>query len=252
MDTTTAARQANVTVATVRNWCRMGAVKATKTSGRWVITPASLTHRINLGIRRTTKETPAVTTPWPADHPEAALLNEARAAGVTDQALFDTIGRNNVTSGTHTFSRADERRVRFLTDTARTRTANLDLFAHLASCLGHDGKAKRAAAAKLSDTKLDKLIRDTRAYARRQKIDIRTPEEKAAARARLTGQHPASPAQVSYLADLLDQRRRSGTEGGFANVTPYYTKSGAVNIAKLRGLTSAAASAMISSLTQEG
>lgn len=247
MNTTTAAQKAGVTTPTVRTWCRMGAVKATKISGRWNINAASLTRRISLGIKETT-----VTTPWPADHPDAALLDEARAAGVTEQQLFDTIGERTVTSGVRAFSRANERRTRALIDEARTRTANLDTFEHLASCLGHDGKAKRAAAAKLGVGELDKLIRDTRAYARRQKIDIRTPEEKAAARARATGQHPASPAQVSYLADLLDQRRRSGGEGGFANVAPYYKESGAVNIAKLRTLTSAAASAMISSLTQEG
>ncbi|MFL1430224.1 MULTISPECIES: hypothetical protein [unclassified Nocardiopsis] len=57
MDTTTAAQQARVTVATVRAWCRTGAVKATKTSGRWTIDTASLARRIALGIRRTRKAT---------------------------------------------------------------------------------------------------------------------------------------------------------------------------------------------------
>lgn len=45
MDTTTAAQAANVTVDTIRVWCRMGAVKATKRAGRWVIDSLSLLKR---------------------------------------------------------------------------------------------------------------------------------------------------------------------------------------------------------------
>lgn len=46
--TAQAARQAGVTIATVRTWCRIGAVAATKVSGRWNIDPDSLAHRIAL------------------------------------------------------------------------------------------------------------------------------------------------------------------------------------------------------------
>lgn len=49
MNTTTAAAQANVTVATIRNWCRRGVVSAIKTAGRWIIDAASLAYRITLG-----------------------------------------------------------------------------------------------------------------------------------------------------------------------------------------------------------
>jgi hypothetical protein len=50
MTTTTAeaARQAGVTIATIRTWCRRGVVAATKQAGRWVIDAASLAYRINL------------------------------------------------------------------------------------------------------------------------------------------------------------------------------------------------------------
>ena len=48
MNTSEAATAANVTVATVRAWCRIGAVAATKTNGRWSIDPDSLAHRIAL------------------------------------------------------------------------------------------------------------------------------------------------------------------------------------------------------------
>lgn len=247
--TTAAAQLAGVTVDTIRVWCRIGAVRATKAVGRWVIEAASLAHRIRLGIHPTMKES-TIDTPWPADHPDAALLGEARAAGVADQALFDAIGERAVTSGTRPFSRADERKANYFIDAARRRTTALDAFQHLAACLGHDGAAKREIAVKLSDPELDKLIRDTRAYAKRQDIDVRTPEKKTADHARLTGKGPATEPQVPYLADLMKERHQAGREDGFAQVSTYYTKDG-VDIAKLRTLTNAAASAMISSLTQE-
>lgn len=47
--TAQAATQAGVTVATIRAWCRKGAVSAVKTHGAWVIDEASLRHRIALG-----------------------------------------------------------------------------------------------------------------------------------------------------------------------------------------------------------
>ncbi|WP_329143518.1 helix-turn-helix domain-containing protein [Streptomyces sp. NBC_01456] len=52
MNTTAAALQANVTVATIRTWCRRGVIAATKTAGRWIVSAASLAHRIAIGARR--------------------------------------------------------------------------------------------------------------------------------------------------------------------------------------------------------
>lgn len=52
MDTSTAAAQANVTVDTIRTWCRIGAVAAEKVAGRWIIQAESLAYRISLGVRR--------------------------------------------------------------------------------------------------------------------------------------------------------------------------------------------------------
>ena len=49
MNTTAAALEANVTVATIRTWCRYGAVTAVKQAGRWIIDSASLAARIALG-----------------------------------------------------------------------------------------------------------------------------------------------------------------------------------------------------------
>jgi len=65
MNTTAAATQANVTVATIRTWCRRGVVTATKQAGRWIIDTPSLTRRIEIGARMsrpTTRYTVAETT----------------------------------------------------------------------------------------------------------------------------------------------------------------------------------------------
>ena len=49
MNTTAAAAEAKVTVATIRTWCRAGVIAATKAAGRWVIDTASLAARIAIG-----------------------------------------------------------------------------------------------------------------------------------------------------------------------------------------------------------
>ena len=56
MNTTAAATEANVTVATIRTWCRRGVVTAIKQAGRWIIDTASLAHRIAIGAMRTRKQ----------------------------------------------------------------------------------------------------------------------------------------------------------------------------------------------------
>lgn len=62
MNTTVAALEAHVTAATVRTWCRMGAVAAVKTAGRWVIDSASLAARLAIGaMKRPAKKTIAFT-----------------------------------------------------------------------------------------------------------------------------------------------------------------------------------------------
>lgn len=63
MDTTAAAAQAGVTVATIRGWCRAGAVAAVKRSGRWVIDGASLARRIAIGAMRARRTRPMTDQP---------------------------------------------------------------------------------------------------------------------------------------------------------------------------------------------
>lgn len=59
MDTTAAAQQAKVTTNTIRTWCRIGALTATKAHGRWTIAPASLTRRLEIGTWGRTTPKPA-------------------------------------------------------------------------------------------------------------------------------------------------------------------------------------------------
>jgi hypothetical protein len=54
--TAQAAKQAGVTTATIRTWCRKGAVTAVKTNGAWAIDEASLRHRIALGRNTAAKQ----------------------------------------------------------------------------------------------------------------------------------------------------------------------------------------------------
>lgn len=54
--TTQAAKQAGVTTATIRTWCRKGAVAAVKANGAWNIDEASLRHRIALGRNTAAKQ----------------------------------------------------------------------------------------------------------------------------------------------------------------------------------------------------
>lgn len=56
MNTTAAAIQANVTVATIRAWCRNSIITAVKQAGRWVIDAASLAHRITIAALKARKE----------------------------------------------------------------------------------------------------------------------------------------------------------------------------------------------------
>lgn len=71
MNTTTAAAQANVTVATIRTWCRRGVIAAVKQAGRWIIDTASLAHRIEIGTRRMTDPTHGI---------DEATLGDIRSA----------------------------------------------------------------------------------------------------------------------------------------------------------------------------
>lgn len=66
MHTHAAATLAGVTVATIRTWCRRGAVAAVKQDGKWVIDAASLAHRLRIGNRPAQAGHRITTRHWPA------------------------------------------------------------------------------------------------------------------------------------------------------------------------------------------
>ncbi|MFF4645006.1 hypothetical protein [Streptomyces sp. NPDC001389] len=92
MNTTAAATQAHVTVATIRTWARRGIVAATKTAGRWIIDAASLTRRIAIGAlkRRIRKEAPMTESTPTTDRKAVRAANKAAAADIRKRVL-DTI-----------------------------------------------------------------------------------------------------------------------------------------------------------------
>jgi hypothetical protein len=61
LNVTAAATEAHVTAETVRAWCRRGVVAATKIAGRWVISAASLAHRIAIAAMKAPRKVAAWT-----------------------------------------------------------------------------------------------------------------------------------------------------------------------------------------------
>lgn len=94
--TAVAAAQAEVTVAAIRAWCRIGAVTAIKQAGRWIIDTASLAHRVAIGALRARKAKPmtdaAEQYPWDSDHDEAANFARLVDAGITPQQIVAALG----------------------------------------------------------------------------------------------------------------------------------------------------------------
>jgi len=87
--TTAAAATAGRTVATIRHWCRYGAVAAAKVAGRWIIETTSLTRRIQLDAKPAAKRTAPVApiapvvAPAPAAPVRAAAPARAAASKVS-------------------------------------------------------------------------------------------------------------------------------------------------------------------------
>ncbi len=102
MDTKTAAAKANVTTATIRTWCRLGAITAAKTSGRWDIDETSLTHRIALSAKPHTPhplDAEAILAlggnRWQRNGMDRVYLNDwAKFAGIE----IDRYGTGNISS----------------------------------------------------------------------------------------------------------------------------------------------------------
>lgn len=84
----------------------------------------------------------------------------------------------------------------------------LDEVEQLATAGGHDGAAKRAAAAKMSRTELRKFVGDVKDYQRRQKAKMDAGSGDAFQAAEAASR--AAPRQVGYIKGLLRQLAKSG------------------------------------------
>ncbi|MFE3577824.1 hypothetical protein [Streptomyces vinaceus] len=101
LTTTAAATQAHVTAATIRNWCRRGAVTAIKTAGRWIIDASSLARRITIGTWRNTMAASPTPTPGTMaargrDYVAAWPTNIARQTGISAEYVAEALTRVNL------------------------------------------------------------------------------------------------------------------------------------------------------------
>jgi len=96
MNTTAAAIQAQVSMPTIRTWCRRGAVAAVKQAGRWVIDTASLAARIAIGAMRARKQ---------ATVPDLSATYTFTHAGATEPTtVTPVVKRRTTTYGGNTIS----------------------------------------------------------------------------------------------------------------------------------------------------
>lgn len=86
--TAQAAQQAGVTVATIRTWARIGAVAATKSSGRWNIDEVSLRHRIALGRNTAAKQLAAFRDTAAAQAKADELLESGALIGLRNPYTY--------------------------------------------------------------------------------------------------------------------------------------------------------------------
>lgn len=183
------------------------------------------------------------------EHVRLAILDgksekEARALARPAAAIDDLKARN---AALRTALRA--KGVDYRTDEQKRtddgeKTPLLDEVERLASAGGHDGAAKRTAAAKMTVPELRKFVADVKEFQRRKAQKEQAAREGAAAQKafqRRQATQPATARQVDYILNLLSRRRRSGEGGGFFN--------GPTDRAGIAKLSQADASAYINSLT---
>jgi hypothetical protein len=243
MNTTAAATQANVTVATIRTWCRKGVVAATKVAGRWVIDSASLARRIEIGARMsspaarytvteganqygTTTYTVTRTDGTPAGYgPDkdsritdfvflkkeqaetgAALLN-ALPAGYYVRKHEVRYQRSSINS-----NRWEWRLAGGDDNDPQDVRGSRPLDADKAEAVEYLVRCATEHAAGTADRITKKAEQDAIAAA---EATVREAREKQLAEARRTKGPLATPRQVDFILQLLDRREYNGEGGGF-------------------------------------
>ncbi|MGK5531555.1 hypothetical protein [Streptomyces sp. URMC 129] len=274
MNTATAAQTAGVAVATIRAWCRYGAVTAAKQAGRWAIDPASLNHRITIGNRKARMTKYAITegtrTVYRQTQTTYTIVrtdgtpagwgpgkdSRIRDAVFTSRETAEKIMRfyENTPAGYHLsieHPRADAmRRGRYWLLTSTLDGDPQDL--RMTLDVGHQPQGGWPE----GTTDIDILIDWANTHAKGAPARIAAKAEKdaaaeaeAAAReareaqlaARRARGELATPRQVHYILQLLAYRQRTGDGGGFYN--------GPTSRAEIEEMSKAEASLYITSLT---
>lgn len=241
MNTTTAATQANVTVATIRTWCRKGVVTATKVAGRWVIDPASLARRIEIGARMsspTTRYTVTETTNTYGSKAYSVTRTDGTKAGFGgDHRIYDlTFVRQEDAETAAAITEAlpesywiRKHQVRYHSSSINSNYWVLRLEGgdnddpQDVRCdvrLGTDREiavqqmtaAAEKHAAGSADRIREKADREAIAAA---EATVREAREAQLAEARRQKGPLATPRQVEFILQLLDRRERTGEGGGF-------------------------------------
>lgn len=243
MNTTAAALEARVTVATIRAWCRAGVVAAVKRAGRWIIEAASLARRITIGQRKATMTTQpkyrieqgtetaygqerATFTIVRTDGTPAGYQGDHRISGATYNTLEtaeayaafyeNTPDDYRITRRLHPARsmksgpywrleggmEGDSHPLCFDQDSDRLTRDLVDMFIAMVKTHAESAPARIAAAAeKAAVAAAEAAVREAREQqledARRQKGALATPK------------------QIDYILQLLEQRERTGEGGGF-------------------------------------
>lgn len=246
MNTTAAATQANVTVATIRTWCRRGVIAATKTAGRWLIDAASLTRRIEIGARKmTTPQTRYTitegtnqygTTTWTVIRTDGT---EAGWGPGKDSRIYDMvfIKKDHAEIAAGVLEQLPEeyrfakREVRYHSSSISSNhwvwevtgginrdpeqlkaSIRVDTASSVEEVITNLLKNVHAHAEGATDRIAKKAEQDAIAAA---EATVRKARAEQLAEARRTKGPLATPKQVDYILQLLSRRERTGEGGGF-------------------------------------
>ena len=241
MNTTTAAAEAQVTIATIRTWCRRGVIAATKQAGRWIIDAASLARRIEIGARMsspTTRYTVAETTNtygskvWSVartDGTKASYGGDHRIYGLTFIKQEDAETAAAITEALPENYWIRKHEVRYHSSSINSNywvmrleggdnddpqdvRCDVRLGADHETAVQQMTTAAEKHAAGSPARIREKAEREAVAAA---EAAVREAREEQLAEARRQKGPLATPRQVDYILQLLDRRERTGEGGGF-------------------------------------
>jgi hypothetical protein len=241
MNTTTAATQANVTADTIRTWCRRGVITATKQAGRWIIDPASLARRIEIGARMshpTTRYTVTETTniygrpAWGVtrtDGTKAGYAGDNRITGLTFRNKEDAETAAAITEALPESYWVRDHEVRY----ARSSICSNYWVWRLGGGDNDDPQDVRCEVRMDSDRDVivQRMVQAAEAHAagsadritKKAEADavaaaeatVREAREQQLSELRRQKGALATPRQVDYILQLLARRERTGEGGGF-------------------------------------